>query len=198
MAPEPTVTLGEPGDLQGFPSSAPPGRLWRVCRKEVGSWWFSSDGTGRFDLEPPKGTCYLATDGRAAIREASRLGPVSTTWIGTRQLRQLAPPDPSAPLAATTHTRAAAYGVTLELVTVIPYAGPQRWAAAFASRGFAGLRHQLRHDARTRASGVSLFGRAGQAPFDEGHQAPLTAATARAAGVAVHPVPSAGELTILK
>lgn len=29
-------------------------------RGEYGAWWFSSDGSGRFDLAPPDGVCYLA------------------------------------------------------------------------------------------------------------------------------------------
>ncbi len=84
---------------------------------------------------------------------------------------------------------------------MVPYSGPRRWAAALSAHGFAGLRHQLRHDTRSRASGVSLFGQAGQAGQavgQEGRQTPLTLATVRAAGVTVHPVPSSVGLTILK
>lgn len=58
----PHRTLGEPGDLTGFPAAAAPKRLVRVCRAENGTWWFSSDGSGRFDLDPPEGTCYFAAD----------------------------------------------------------------------------------------------------------------------------------------
>lgn len=46
---------------------------WRQHRESVGPWWFSSDVSGRFDLEPPSGTCCLASSASAAIRE--RVGP---------------------------------------------------------------------------------------------------------------------------
>lgn len=36
--------------------------------------------------------------------------------------------------AATSHKRAAAYGITLELVTMVPYGQPCRWAAAWRAR----------------------------------------------------------------
>lgn len=82
---KPALSLGEPGDLAGFPAVAPPKRLARVCRASEATWWFSSDGSGRFDLTPPEGTCYLAIDAYAAIREATRLGPVSELWVRGRQ-----------------------------------------------------------------------------------------------------------------
>ncbi|HEY3140297.1 MAG TPA: hypothetical protein VGJ86_04170, partial [Acidimicrobiales bacterium] len=80
-----------------------PARLVRVCRRGRDTWWFSSDGSGRFDLAPPHGTCYLATDPIGALREASRGGPVSSTWVAQRELRTVTPPDPTGRLAATTH-----------------------------------------------------------------------------------------------
>ena len=50
-------------------------------------------------------TCYLATDAYAAIREASRLGPVSTGWVHARELREVAPPDRSRPVASAQQPR---------------------------------------------------------------------------------------------
>lgn len=195
MSAEPT--LGEPGDLTGFPASGPPRRLVRVCRVGLEPWWFSSDGSGRFDFEPPYGTCYLATDGYAAIREASRLGPVSTEWVAARELRRVSPPDAKARLAATTRQAAGRYGVTTELVTVIPDDLPRRWAAAFGKHGFDGIRHQLRHDQRARPSGVALFGPAGLAAFDGGTALALTAVEVEAAGVKVLAPPHSSALTVV-
>jgi hypothetical protein len=77
----PRRTLSEPADLAGFPAVRPPDRLHRVCRRTNGTWWFSCDGSGRFDLDTPEGTCLFATDLYAAVREASRLGPVTPQWI---------------------------------------------------------------------------------------------------------------------
>ncbi len=191
-----TVSLGEPGDLTGFPASRPPSRLVRTCRTDRATWWFSADGRGRFDLTGPEGTCYLATDAYAAIREATRLGPVSTAWVRARELRHVAPPDPQARLAATTRTSAGRYGVTTELATVVPYDLARRWAAAFRAHGFDGIRHELRHDQRARPSGVALFATAGAADLDDGERIALTPARVRAAHVSVLEIPNAASLTI--
>lgn len=193
----PTPTLGEPGDLTGFPTTTPPHNLVRVTRTGHPNGWFSADGAGRFDLTPPEGTCYLATDNYAAIREATRLGPVSTDWVRGRQLRYLHPPDPAARLAATTRKAAGRYGVTTELATILPYDVPRRWAAAFRAHGLDGIRHQLRHDQRARPSGVALFGPAGTDDLPEASRTALTAATVESAGVRVLPSPSAMTLTVV-
>lgn len=193
----PAPSLGQPGDLTRFPSAPPPKRLVRVCRASQDTWWFSANGSGRFDLSPPGGTCYLATDAYAAIREATRLGPVSTAWVHTRELRAVAPPDPGAPLAATTRQAAGRYGLTTELATIVPYDLPRRWAAAFRAHSFAGIRHQLRHDQRARPSGVALFGPAGTAHLDNGEQTGLTTDGVAATGVQVLPPPSSATLTIV-
>jgi hypothetical protein len=193
----PTVTLGEPGDLTGFPSVAPPKRMVRVCEAAQDTWWFSADGSGRFDLTPPHGTCYLATDVYAAIREATRLGPVSTMWVQARELREVAPPDPTARLAATTRQAAGRHGVTTELATIVPYDLPRRWATAFHAHGFDGIRHQLRHDQRARPSGIALFGPTGAGSHHNGRQTTLTAAAVEATGVPVLPPPHSTALTVL-
>ena len=193
----PTRTLGEPGDLTGFPTVAPPKQLVLVCRSGQGKWWFSSDGSGRFDLDPPEGTCYLATDAYAAIREATRLGPVSTTWVAERELRQVSPPDRNTRLAATTHQVAGRYGVTTELATVLPYDLSRCWARAFRADRFGGIRHQLRYDQRARPSGIALFGPAGPADLDDGVRSPLATADVEAAGVGVLPPPHSTVLTVV-
>lgn len=193
----PALTLGEPGDLTGFPAVAPPKRLVRVCRASQSTWWFSADGSGRFDLVAPQGTCYLATDAYAAIREAARLGPVSSLWVQARELREVAPPDPNARLAATTRQAAGRYGLTTELATVVPYDLPRRWATAFQSHGFHGIRHQLRHDQRARPSGVALFGPAGAGNHATGQQTRLTVEAVEATGVLVLPPPHSTALTVL-
>lgn len=193
----PALTLGEPGDLTGFPAVTPPKRMVGVCQAARDTWWFSADGSGRFDLAPPQGTCYLATDAYAAIREATRLGPVSTGWVLARELREVAPPDPNARLAATTRQAAGRYGVTTELATVVPYDLPRRWATAFHAHGFNGIRHQLRHDQRARPSGIALFGSTGAGSHDDGQRTRLTVAAVEATGVPVLPPPHSTALTVL-
>jgi len=168
-----------------------------VCRRANTTWWFSSNGSGRFDLEPPEGTCYLASDGFAALREASRGGPVTPEWVRHRELRIVAPPDPEARLAATTRARAALFGVTTELVTIIPYALARRWATAFRRSGFDGIRHQTRHDPRARPSGVSLFGAAGDPGWPSGSRQEITGRLLSRAGIAVLEVPAASAVTVV-
>ena len=66
-----SVSLGDPDDLDGFP-------VWHVLRGAVlpratapgrGPLWFASRGSGRFDLDPPRGTCYLSDDPLVAMLE---------------------------------------------------------------------------------------------------------------------------------
>ncbi|MGH9184407.1 MAG: RES family NAD+ phosphorylase [Acidimicrobiales bacterium] len=193
----PTTSLGEPGDLTGFPSVGPPSSLARVCQAGQATWWFSSDGSGRFDLSPPDGTCYFATDEYAALREASRLGPVTPAWAAARQLREVDPPDPNARLAATTRKAAGDHGVTTEIATLVPYDLTRRWAAAFRRSGFDGIRHQLRHDQRARPSGVSWFGPAGIGAHRDGTSTALTPDKMERAGVDVVPPPPTASLSLV-
>jgi hypothetical protein len=171
--------------------------LLRVCRSERTTWWFSSDGSGRFDLAPPEGTCYLATDAYAAVREASRLGPVTPGWVQARELREVAPPDPKARLAATTRRAAGRFGITTELSTLLPYDLPRRWAAAFRRHGLAGIRHELRHDPRARPSGLALFGSAGAPGWGDGERQRLSVSMVVGCGVQVLEPPQAAVLTIV-
>jgi hypothetical protein len=192
----PRITLGEPGDLTGFPWTNPPSLLHRICLDARDTWWFSTDGSGRFDLAPPEGTCYFAADAAGAIREASRLGPVTPAWVAGRVRCEVPPPDPRARLAATTRKAAAAFGITNELTALIPYDVPRHWAAAFRAREFAGIRHALRHDSRARPGGVSLFGAAGKRSTPKGRRSRLTVDEVRTAGVRVIPPPHSAVLRI--
>jgi hypothetical protein len=169
----------------------------RVCRRGNGTWWFSSDGSGRFDLDPPHGTCYFATDAFAALREATRTGPVSPGWIADRELRHVDPPDPKARLAAVTRAKAAAFGLTTELATITPNELLRAWAAAFWQAGFAGIRHELRHDPRARPSGVSLFGPSGDARWPGDRRQSIHRADLDGAGVEVIDIPPSAAVTIL-
>ena len=188
-----------PEDLAEFP-------VWHVhagtvvCRvttSGLGPWWFSSDGSGRFDLVPPRGTCYLADDEVGALLEV--LGPlvvVSSTWAGRLSLWQLGLPRQCS--AADTTVRASrAFGVTAELASMTPYALPQQWAAAFAAAGHQGVRYRARHDpGGSRA--LALFGAAGERRWPQGRRQPvsgrLLARLAAEAGVRVAPVPAASDL----
>lgn len=192
-------SLREPPErASGFVGSRVPDRLLRVCRSGRATWWFSSDVSGRFDLVPPEGTYYLATDTYAAVREASRLDPVTPAWVHARELRVVAPPDPQGRLAATTRRAAGRFGLTGELSTLLPYDLPRRWAAAFRSHGSAGIRHELRHDPRARPGGVALFGSAGAPGWSDGVPQQLTVTMVAESGVQVFPPPRIAALTLVE
>ncbi|HET6949247.1 MAG TPA: RES family NAD+ phosphorylase [Acidimicrobiales bacterium] len=173
-------------------------RLYRVTSAGLGPWWFSSDAQGRFDLPPPRGTCYLADDAIGALLEV--LGPivvVSPGWAHRLRLWHLGLPDQCS--AADTTVRAArGFGVTAELAAITPYDLPQRWAAAFVAAGHQGVRYRVRHDP-SGSRALALFGAAGERvrwprgrglPVDDDLLALLTKQT----GVRVAPVPRLADL----
>lgn len=162
----PVPSLGEPGDLRGFP-------VWHVLRGATfhrvtaagrGPWWFSSDGAGRFDLPPPRGTCYLADDPLVAVLEvlgAAASAPViDPALLEERSVWTLELPD-QCDAADTTTRRARGLGITAELAATAAYGTTQRWAAAFAGVGLGGVRYRARHDPGGGRC-LALFGAAGE------------------------------------
>lgn len=63
-----------PADLSGFPRHElrRSATLYEIHLVGQGPWWFSSDGLGRFDLNSPRGTCYLAEDPLGGFVEVFR------------------------------------------------------------------------------------------------------------------------------
>lgn len=175
-----------PEELAGFPDCDVPDELARVCRTGAGTWWYGNSGVHRFDLprDSGRGTCYFATDEFAALRETFR-APVLASDLDRFELRVVSMRRDRRRLADTTSRQAAAFGVTKEICTTLDYELTQRWAARFAEH-FDGVRHELRHDPRPAASGVSLFGPAGQdASRSNGRHRKLTRAMLAAAGLRV-------------
>jgi hypothetical protein len=180
---EPSVAAAPPADLHAFP-------VWHVLRGTVlhrvtdagrGPWWFASDGEGRFDLPPPRGTCYLADDPLVALLEA--LGPagsapvLAASVLDGRVVWSVALPD-QCDAADLTARGARRFGVTAELAASTPYPTAQRWAAALAAAGYDGLRYRARHDP---AGGrcLALFGAAGERRrWRRGRPAPVAATLA--------------------
>jgi hypothetical protein len=154
-----------PADLRGFPSFrlTPSRALYRVHRRDRSPWWFSHDGTGRFDLPPPRGTCYLAESPLGAFVEVFReIALVSQAVVDARRVSTLRVPA-AVRLADCTRARARAFGLTAAVHATEEYGATRRWAAAFAAAGFAGVRYLVRHDPSQRSVGVALFGAAGEA-----------------------------------
>lgn len=133
------IALQPPGsrNLTGFPTATVTAEtdLQRVHRRDLGPWYFSSSGSGRFDLTSGgRGTCYLAFDAATAIREVlgtslHQFGVVTAKFAREYVLSQLnLPADRAAADLCDEH--AADFGVTCEIHTVTPYATPQAWATA--------------------------------------------------------------------
>jgi hypothetical protein len=145
----------------------PTKQLFRAHQKMNGPWWFSSNGSGRFDLTGSKGTCYLADSAAAALREALgaplvTAGVIDLTELEGRVISVLTVENPLS-LADTTSTKAANHGITKEISTV-GYAVPQAWAKAWAAEGMDGVRYAGRFSTAHKDRCYALFGPAGASP----------------------------------
>ncbi|MDG5481991.1 RES family NAD+ phosphorylase [Mycolicibacterium gadium] len=200
------TALGDPPtDMTGFPRwrLRKTQCMWRAHTVGRSPWWFSSDDRGRFNLAPPHGACYLATDVVTALRE--RFGPelvtmrmVSAAATAETVVSQLFPPK-QRQLADATHPDATQFGVTRELFTVVGdrYQLTRRWATALHANGARGIRYQSRFTSTANANAFALFDDAGlhDWPADSN---PLPGAEACAqAGLAVLAPPTRRQVRIV-
>jgi hypothetical protein len=198
---ERSAQRGPVGSLDRFPTHrvTTDRDLYRAHRVDRGPWWFGHDGGGRFDLPAPAGTCYTAYDPVSAVRE--RLGPVLAdrtvlpeSALEDAVVSRLRVPEP-VEVADLQSRRAADFGATRELETMVPYAVPQEWARELAAAGHEGVRYGPRFTPGD-ASAVALFGEAGQRdwPVDP---APVTAAAVPGIPVLV-PTPRRADLSVVR
>ncbi|WP_336879568.1 RES family NAD+ phosphorylase [Rhodococcus globerulus] len=189
-----SVALGSPTrTLHLFPGRTltTAQKLHRGHSTGNGPWWFASSGGGRFDLNPPRGTCYLAYDELTAIRETvgaplANTGVITHAFSADRQLSTLTVPHDHR-LADTCAEEAADFGLTRELASMTPYAIPQEWAAAFDAT-FTGIQYQTRFTTGAKPNAVGLFGEAGEAPWlVDPNPEPFTAAAQRNGFTIVRP-----------
>ena len=196
-------------DLGGFPSA----RLTRsrlVARShrvEFDPWWFSSTpprGGGRFDLEAPRGTCYVADDLSTAVRERLRetliaAGVVSGVMADSFVV-SLFHPARDYRCAHIGVAKAARFGVTRELGTCTPrhYPLSRAWATGFDQAGYEGIRYGARF-APGPANAWALFGPAGKGepPEPEIDQVIPGREACRLIGVNVLPIPRSTALTVI-
>lgn len=200
--------LAEPPDaadaLAGFPQAGHVPELHRLSEWPA-VWWYASvdaverDGGGRFDLERPHGTCYVAEslDGalvakllraRSKIVVAERLDELVHATVTVRT---------TPPTADLTAPQATGFGLNAEVHATLDYRTPRRWARALRRAGWRGVRYLLRGDP-TASPGRALFGRAGlhrRAPAGMSTSVgPLDHARAEALlhgrGVEVRPIPA--------
>lgn len=164
-------------------------------------YWFSSDGGGRFDLSPPLGTCYLASNQHTAAREV--VGPalahnryIPSSLVFERVVSELHLPDPVR-AAMTTSKKALLFGcVGMELSATSDYDLTQAWAAAFSKAGFTGVWYQPRFSP-PRGRALALFGAAGLRE-GEPHQSVGLAQVCLQMGYHIAVPPSARSLTVLE
>jgi RES domain len=172
MASRSRRALSEPPDhLSAFPARTirRTTRLYRAHTRGHAPWWFTSAGDGRFDLPAPDGTCYVADQPVAALRE--RLGPrvvhsgtVRRSELEKTVVSRLALPSP-ARVANAAHPDAYQHGCTTEIGTVEDYRLTNRWAIAFWRDGWMGVRYASRLSPG--AVSVALFGTAGAVGWPE-------------------------------
>jgi hypothetical protein len=139
--------------------------VYRVHRKGLGPWWFCSCQDCRFDLNDPRGTCYLATDPMTAVLEAFGndldSGFLPETAIQDRCVRRM-PLPADYDLADLASRRCVGFDVTSEIGDITPYDLPLVWATHLDSSGFDGLRWSTRFDPAPSANGVAVYGEAGE------------------------------------
>lgn len=190
-------------DLHGFPAASHDGSLYRAHSRDRGAWFFSSSGSGRFDLRPPSGTCYLAESVAASVRE--RVGEQFTPE------RAIAPEDAEKlvvsklnvsvkQVADLNSPKVREYPITSELTAMDDYRVPQAWARAFSGAGMAGVRCRGRFS-YSLGDSWAIFGGAGPDEARSADPTPMNGFDACAlAEVAVLPAPPSDlvGLTIVK
>jgi len=150
-----------------------PAAWWRVHHRCHGPWWYSSSPPqdGRFDLDPPRGTCYLASEDVGAFIEVFRNHDVNLaleqiaradrrlaqmpldTWIGSIA-------NFTAPEAASIHH------VPPQVSTGPDHSASRLWAEAARKGGFGGIAYWLSQDPTREQIGLALFGEAKEHPPD--------------------------------
>jgi RES domain-containing protein len=133
--------------------------LFRLHRAVRNPWWFSSDGSGRFDpVGTGMGTCYLAARPLGEWIEVFR----KQTLLAERDIADRAlfavELGRDLRLADLTSRRALAFGVTASLGANEVYSASQAFAAQALYEGYAGIRYLLRHDPAQDLVGFALFG----------------------------------------
>jgi hypothetical protein len=192
------------GGLEGFPgwTLRRNRRLYRAHHADRCPWWFSSDGSNRFDLPTPNGTCYLASDTESAVRERwgeelIGLGFVPYAVAATTVASALTVPS-GGKVADCTAREAAKHRVSREIGTTGDYQITQRWAEALGpdGAGFSGMRYQPRFSTDSRTWALGLFGDAGERADWMTDPSPRSGfAIAADLGIKVAEPPTVGELT---
>ncbi len=168
MSADPGLTAPE-NDLTLFPRYAidTGTPLFRAASLPRNPWWFGSDGSQRFDLHPPRGTCYVAVDVETAIREKGRRPVLATNRLDPDFLASFALYElrirARISVASTVTEAAVIFGASRELSTSTDYRLTCEWAAAVDAAGFDGIRYASRFTSGASANAVAIFATAGEA-----------------------------------
>ncbi len=151
--------------------------LHRIHKADRGPWYFNADDTWRFTPRAVGlGACYLAERPVTCLLETFKgLTVIDEQDVLRRAHFQVALAD-ELRLADCCARAAGEHGVNGEIHTTTDYDLTQRWAAALASAGFAGIRYLCRSDPGLSLVGYALFDTAGEAPagrWPQGHDTPL-------------------------
>jgi hypothetical protein len=175
-----------------------PGQLlYRVHRADRTPWYYSTEGSGRFDTTVTQGggTCYFAEDPLGAWVESFRTVMVIEQRDLLRRALTTVQVDRELDVADLADRRALRAGVTAATTGGADYSEPQALADSLHGL-FDGVRWRVRHDLEQVLIGIALFGPAGRQPRAEWlptRTSAIPAALARAAedqfGYRVAPIP---------
>ncbi len=173
------MALGPPPpafELIGMPAIDLSGR--RAHRVHLASrsspWWFSSakgGAGGRFDLEAPLGTCYLAAEVSGSVIEAFAgfgRGALPISELRRRRRAEVVCPPRSPRAADLCDRRARGLGVTAALWAGDDRRITQAWAAALRRSGWLAVWSGASHDPSGTERNIALFDLAGEhVPYDD-------------------------------
>jgi len=157
-------------DLDGFPEQrlAAAETLYRIHRAVRGPWYFSGDGSGRFDPGAGVGACYLSPDPLGAWVESFRTPTlIEQDAVADRALFTVEP-GRELRLADVRAREALSFGVTASLSSGEDYRPSQAFASQATQAGFDGILYLVRHDPAAELRGVALFGPEGPAAEGDG------------------------------
>ena len=150
--------------LNGFPRRTLRGdrTIYRIHRSAKRAWWFSSDGSGRFDpVGTGQGACYLAERPLGAWIEVFRKQMLLSQADVTERSLFSVELGRDLRLANLVSRRALEFGVTATLGANEDFGDSQAFAIQAAAAGFDGIRYLVRHDPAQRLYGLALFADAG-------------------------------------
>lgn len=163
-------------DLQSFPRTVLEADVVKYRAHSTahggaaGAWHFSSGSGGRFHLEAPRGTCYVADSRSAALyellgEELQDMGGIGIETAVGLMVRPVTVANDSE-VANLDDEDAIQFGVMNELSMSAyeTYDIPRAWAAAFDAAGFGGIRYLSRHVSGSSNASWAIFGPSGPAP----------------------------------